>query len=115
MFIADRWHDFEVMYAGFSEKYERWGDYTLRRPDPQAVWPLTSSGKTISYDDLPVPHGTYIRSSTGGGQWNFNKDLPSSWKIGYDSLGKQLRFIIEPTAFKHTGLFPEQEIGRAHV
>lgn len=108
MFIADRWHDFEVMYAGFSEKYERWGDYTLRRPDPQAVWPLTSSGKTISYDDLPVPHGTYIRSSTGGGQWNFNKDLPSSWKIGYDSLGKQLRFIIEPTAFKHTGLFPEQ-------
>ena len=34
--------------------------------------------------------------------------MPATWKIGYDSLGKDLRFIIEPTSFKHTGLFPEQ-------
>ena len=34
--------------------------------------------------------------------------MPNSWKIGYDSLGKRLNFIIEPTSFKHTGLFPEQ-------
>ena len=34
--------------------------------------------------------------------------MPSSWKIKYDSLGKELTFLIEPTSFKHTGLFPEQ-------
>lgn len=96
------------MYAGYSEKYERWGDILLRRPDPQAVWPLFADGKNVSYDDLPKPDATYVRSSTGGGSWSDLKSVPSSWQISYDSLGKELRFIIEPTAFKHTGLFPEQ-------
>ena len=32
--------------------------------------------------------------------------LPESWNIGY----KNLKFIIRPTGFKHTGLFPEQAV-----
>ena len=108
MFLADNWKDFEVLYAGQQEKYERWGDVYLRRPDPQAVWPVFADGKEATWDDVPSPNAIYNRSNTGGGSWQKIKSMPSNWKIGYNSLGKELKFIIEPTSFKHTGLFPEQ-------
>ena len=108
MFVADNWKDFEVLYAGAQEKYERWGDVLLRRPDPQAVWPVFAECKEATWDDIPKPDALYIRSSTGGGAWQKLKSMPGSWTIGYNTLGKQLKFIIEPTSFKHTGLFPEQ-------
>ncbi|SMC32055.1 23S rRNA (cytosine1962-C5)-methyltransferase [Oscillospiraceae bacterium] len=100
MFVADKWKDLEVLYAGDAEKLERWGDIYLRRPDPQAIWPMDPNEER--------PHAVYQRSSTGGGSWERRKPMPNSWKISYDSLGKTLNFIIEPTSFKHTGLFPEQ-------
>lgn len=108
MFISDRWKDFEVLYAGDAEKYERWGDVLLRRPDPQAIWPVFCEGKAVTWDDIPNPHAVYNRSNSGGGSWRRLKPMPSTWQISYDSLGKELKFIIEPTSFKHTGLFPEQ-------
>ncbi len=108
MFVADGWKDFEVLYAGEQEKYERWGDVFLRRPDPQAVWPVYDNGKEVTWEDLPAPNAVYNRSNTGGGAWQKIKPMPSDWTVGYRSLGKDLKFIIEPTSFKHTGLFPEQ-------
>ena len=101
------WKDFEVLYAGGGQKYERWGDVYLQRPDPQAIWPVMKDGQEILWEDLDKPHAVYNRSSTGGGSWAKMKPMPGKWEIGYDSLGKTLRFIIEPTSFKHTGLFPE--------
>lgn len=108
MFVSDKWMDYELLYCGGGEKYERWGDVILRRPDPQAVWPVIMNGKEISMDDLDKPNALYTRSDQGGGAWTKLKSFPSTWKIDYESLGKKLTFIIEPTAFKHTGLFPEQ-------
>ena len=108
MFLADNWKDFEVLYAGEQEKYERWGDVLLRRPDPQAVWPVHEGGKEVGWDDLASPNAVYIRSNSGGGAWQKLKSMPPKWNISYKSLGKDLTFIIEPTSFKHTGLFPEQ-------
>lgn len=100
MFVADKWTDYEVISAGAGDKYERWGDIFLVRPDPQAVWPRL--------DSWEKPHAKYNRSQTGGGSWSRFKPMPQSWKIKYNSLGKELTFVIEPTSFKHTGLFPEQ-------
>lgn len=40
MYLADSWLDYEIIDAGGGEKLERWGDVTLLRPDPQAVWPM---------------------------------------------------------------------------
>lgn len=108
MFKADNWKDYEVINAGEGEKYERWGDVILRRPDPQAIWPAIVNNEEISLDTLPKPNAIYNRSATGGGSWSRLKPMPEKWKIKYNSLGKELTFIIEPTSFKHTGLFPEQ-------
>lgn len=78
-------------------KLERWGDVTLLRPDPQAVWPMHENAS---------PDATYIRSATGGGHWEYSRQLPESWEIAY----RELRFVVRPTGFKHTGLFPEQAV-----
>ena len=37
MWIADGWKDYEVLDTSGGEKLERWGDYLLVRPDPQAL------------------------------------------------------------------------------
>jgi len=108
MFLADRWSDFELMYAGEGEKYERWGEVFLQRPDPQAIWPKNDPEAEQKGMYWPKPHGLYHRSETGGGYWSTERTFPSKWKISYPAVGGKLTFIIEPTGFKHTGLFPEQ-------
>ena len=100
MWIADQWKDYEVLDTSGGEKLERWGDYLLVRPDPQAIWNTPK--------DLPgwrKMNGHYYRSSKGGGEWEFF-DLPKQWEIAY----KDLRFNLKPFSFKHTGLFPEQAV-----
>lgn len=103
MFMADRWQDFELIDAGDGEKLERWGDIILQRPDPQAIWP---------HEPWDHPHAVYHRSTSGGGYWQKFREHPATWSIQYpfwpESGVEQLTFHIEPTGFKHTGLFPEQ-------
>jgi len=102
MYIADQWTDYEVIDTGGGEKLERWGNIVLRRPDPQIIWPIAK--ETQEWKDA---HAHYHRSSSGGGQWEFKQQLPEQWTITY---ANRLKFLIRPTNFKHTGLFPEQAV-----
>ncbi|MBR4030341.1 MAG: class I SAM-dependent methyltransferase [Clostridia bacterium] len=97
MILANEWQSYIVLETGNGEKVEKWGDTILCRPDPQTIWscPMPSKKKA---------HGIYKRSSSGGGKWTFTKKLPENWRISY----KDLTFKVQPTGFKHTGLFPEQ-------
>ena len=38
MWLADKWQDYTVIDTSDGEKLERWGKYTLIRPDPQVIW-----------------------------------------------------------------------------
>lgn len=100
MFFADQWKDYEVLDAGGGEKLERWGEVLLIRPDPQTIWPRQNAGRWEACD------ARYLRESTGGGAWTFNRGLPEHWTVSYGDL----TFIVRPTGFKHTGLFPEQAV-----
>ena len=101
MRIAEHWADYRLIDTKSGERLERWGNVTLIRPDPQVIWqtpPLT--------DLWHHADGHYHRSKSGGGQWEYAKKPPESWQIRYG----ELRFIVRPTGFKHTGLFPEQAV-----
>ncbi len=98
MRISDEWIDYECLDAGNGEKLERWGNIVLRRPEPQAMWPIEMD-KT--WNDVS---GIYYRFKDGGGHWEFRDKLPEYWTVNY----KDLKFKVSPTNFKHTGLFPEQ-------
>lgn len=100
MHVADEWKDYELLDTGSGEKLERWGSFILRRPDPQIIWPLEK--ETGLWRNA---HAHYHRSSSGGGQWEEKTKLPERWTVTW----RDLRFIIKPTSFKHTGLFPEQQ------
>lgn len=101
MDIAKEWNDYEIIDMADGEKLERWGDIILVRPDPQIIWKQKSFSNKWKTADAK-----YNRSKTGGGSWEFNKNLPKSWKIKY----KNLTFNIKPMGFKHTGIFPEQAV-----
>lgn len=101
MRIAKDWQDYSLMDVSKGERLERWGNVTLVRPDPQIIWECPDPAAEWSN-----PHARYIRSSSGGGRWEYSKKLPESWTIKY----KNLLFTVKPTGFKHTGLFPEQAV-----
>lgn len=100
MWIADGWKDYKVLDCSDGEKLEKWGDYTLIRPDPQILW---KTPKTRGEWKKVSAH--YHRSNKGGGEWTFY-NLPKQWNIRY----KDLSFSLQPFSFKHTGLFPEQAV-----
>ena len=102
MWTADKWRDYELIDSSDGERLERWGSYTLIRPDPQVIWKDAKKSKLWQNADA-----SYHRSSKGGGNWEKNH-LPDEWQIGYENLG--LRFTLRPMGFKHTGLFPEQAV-----
>ena len=101
MLLADDWKDYELIDTGGGEKLERWGDYVLRRPDPQVIWPVVDKSGIWK-----KAHAHYHRSSSGGGRWEYIKKIPERWIIKYGNLS----FYVQLTGFKHTGLFPEQAV-----
>ena len=105
MWTADDWKDFEVLDCSKGEKLERWGKYTLVRPDPQAIWDTPRRDPAWKNSQ-----GKYTRSSSGGGHWD-KGNLPQSWQIKY----KELTFNVKPMNFKHTGLFPEQAVNWDYI
>lgn len=101
MDVARDWKDYEILDMANGEKLERWKNIVLVRPDPQIIWKNKSFPN--KWEDV---NARYIRSSTGGGNWDFNKKVPANWQIKY----KDLTFNIKLMGFKHTGLFPEQAV-----
>lgn len=101
MDVARDWKDYEILDMANGEKLERWKNIVLVRPDPQIIWKNKSFPN--KWEDV---NARYIRSSTGGGNWDLNKKVPANWQIKY----KDLTFNIKPMGFKHTGLFPEQAV-----
>ena len=100
MWIAKDWKDYEVIDTSGGEKLERWGEYTLVRPDPQVIWNTPKKHK-----GWKKMNGHYHRSNRGGGEWEFF-DLSDTSQIHY----KNLTFRLQPFNFKQTGLFPEQAV-----
>lgn len=90
--------DYALLDSGDGEKLERYGEFVLRRPDPQTLWP-----KSLDESVWEKADGYFERSGRNT-TWNFNKKIPERWVIEYEGLN----FWIKPSAFKHTGLFPEQ-------
>ena len=101
MRTATGWTDYELLDASGGERLERWGDIILIRPDPQVLW-----NTPREHPLWKQAHARYLRSKTGGGQWQRFRPIPEDWEIGYGAL----RFHLKPMGFKHTGLFPEQAV-----
>lgn len=90
---------YELLDSGEGEKLERFGDFVLRRPDPQALWLKNKSEEVWKSADA-----SFSRESDNA-KWKMRAEMPKEWVISFADLN----FVVKPTAFKHTGIFPEQE------
>lgn len=103
---ANDWTEYELLDSGSFEKLERFGNYILRRPEPQAVWAPTMSDA----EWVRKTHAAFTRDKNNPekGNWNLVKSMPEQWKIAYKQEQLHLTFRLGLTSFKHVGLFPEQ-------
>ena len=90
---------YELLDSGEGEKLERYGKFVLSRPDPQALWE-----KRLPIAEWQKADAVFAHIGIKGG-WKKKPNVPEKWKIEFGGLS----FFVKPTAFKHTGLFPEQE------
>ena len=100
------WTDYELIDSGEFEKLERFGNYILTRPEPQAVWSRSlSSGE---WERLSHAFFRKEKNDPEKGHWSLKKDMPEQWFIGYKYKEMQLKMRLGLTGFKHVGVFPEQ-------
>lgn len=95
--IPEQEDSYELIDSGRGERLERFGEYTVSRPDPEALW--EKSNETL----WQVVDAVYTREGKEG-SWEKNKEV-DEWNISYGGINFDLRL----TGFKHVGLFPEQK------
>ncbi|WP_420148543.1 class I SAM-dependent methyltransferase [Spirosoma sp.] len=100
------WTDYELIDSGNFQKLERFGDYILSRPEPQAIW-----DKSLSDTEWErSAHAIFRRDrqSPERGDWQTKPGMRDPWYVQFQQGGLSLKFKLALTTFKHVGLFPEQ-------
>lgn len=98
--------DYELIDSGNGEKLERFGKFTLWRPEPQAVW----APKLPPQEWKKRSHARFIPDGSAAGNWDRHPDMPDQWFIRYVNGDLKLKFRLGLTRFKHVGIFPEQAV-----
>jgi 23S rRNA (cytosine1962-C5)-methyltransferase len=100
------WTQYELIDTGGFQKLERFGDYILSRPEPQAIW-----DKSLSEQEWEQQaHATFRRDrqSPERGDWQIKPGMRDPWYVTFQQGKLNLKFKLALTNFKHVGLFPEQ-------
>lgn len=100
LLTAGGWEDYELLDSGQGFKLERYGPYTLIRPEHQAVWE-----RKFPENRWEQAHARFVPSGEeSGGRWELLKPLKTPWKMHYQNL----RFLAFTANSRHMGVFPEQ-------
>jgi len=100
------WKDYELIDTGEFEKLERFGNYILTRPEPQAVW--SRSIPVAEWEKLSHAFFRKEKNDPEKGRWSLKNGMPEQWYIAYQYKEMQLKMRLGLTGFKHVGVFPEQ-------
>lgn len=111
LLTPQNWPHYELIDSGNGEKLERFADYVLRRPEPQAVWRPSLPEK----DWQKQTHAQFVQKGSHSGNWERFKKMNDQWYINYHNQGMKLRFRLGMTAFKHVGIFPEQAVNWNYI
>jgi 23S rRNA (cytosine1962-C5)-methyltransferase len=90
--------DYELLDCGNGRRLERFGQYVLDRPCPQASWT-----KKLGKEVWQKAHAYYERTENKKG-WIDLSTLPEIWQIQLNNLTIELR----PSVNNQVGIFPEQ-------
>ncbi len=104
--ISPLWNEYELIDSGNFEKLERFGEFTLARPEPQAMW-----DKTLPDEEWnKMAHANFRRDEKNPekGLWTLKSSMREQWFVSYKFNNLDLKFRLGLSSFKHVGLFPEQ-------
>jgi 23S rRNA (cytosine1962-C5)-methyltransferase len=95
--VAEPWDDWGLVDSGDGQKLERYGPFTVVRPEPQAMW----APARAAWD----PDATFVPGSDeeGGGRWVQHRSVPPHWPLSRGGV----RFYASLTPFRHLGFFPD--------
>lgn len=94
------WKDYELLDSGSGAKLERFGPYRFVRPESQAVWQKALPAK--EWEKAHMVFREHGEDEEGG--WETLQPVEPRWKMQY----RHLAFWVQPTPFRHLGVFPEQ-------
>ena len=98
--LTPEWTEYELVDSGEGKKLERFGEYVLVRPEPQARWPATLPAKRWQAAD-----GEFVKARGGQkGEWKFRKPVPEGWVMQRANL----KVWVRPAPSGHVGVFPDQ-------
>jgi 23S rRNA (cytosine1962-C5)-methyltransferase len=93
--------DYTLIDSGAGRKYERYGDRSFIRPEPQAMWDPASGVWDADAEFVPGS------DEEGGGRWYNNKPVPlDGWPLDWND---EVRFNAQCTPFRHLGFFPDMD------
>lgn len=98
--------DYELIDSGNQYKLERFGEFILSRPEPQAIWAASQSPEF--WNKMSHIHFDRDKTNPEKGNWTKKKPMTDQWKIRHIYKDMKLVFRLGTTAFKHIGIFPEQ-------
>jgi 23S rRNA (cytosine1962-C5)-methyltransferase len=105
------WKDYELIDSGDFEKLEKFGEYILIRPEPQAIW----KKKLKNEEWQRMAAARFVRDSSKSRQrtgnndgWKFNTKAKENWWINYKYDKIAIKLKLNFTSFGHIGVFPEQ-------
>ena len=96
--ITKKSADYELLDSGEGRKLERFGDFVISRPDPQALWSRSLGDAVWQSADAT------FEQTSGRGKWRKKREFPEDWKVSFEGV----TFVLKPSVFKHIGVFPEQ-------
>lgn len=99
LITPQNWSDFSLIDSGNGEKLEQYGQYVLRRPDPQILWQPTKPQA-----DWQNADAEFRRIREDKGFWRGAPNMPEEWPVHWQDC----TFLAKLSPFKHTGIFPEQ-------
>ena len=97
------WPDYALLDSGEGSKLERYGPFSVVRPEPQCFWPRRLplarwEGADAVFDPAAQ------QEDDEAGRWRFSKTPPESFPLAWGAARFQARF----TGFRHLAFFPEQ-------
>jgi 23S rRNA (cytosine1962-C5)-methyltransferase len=94
------WGDYALLDSGDGRKLERYGPYTVVRPEPQCLWsPRLPASAWQDADAVFEPS-----DEDEAGRWRFKGRVKESWPLAWQGVKFHGRF----TNFRHLAFFPEQ-------
>lgn len=87
---------YEFLDCGDGKRYERFGDWVVERPCPQAVW--SPEGEAIKTD------ARFIRNGAGNEWQKINPDMPDVWEM---QVHENIQAELKLSANGQVGIFAE--------